>query len=329
MMEMFDAKPGFALTVNGMPAHLLNQNINSITLIENRGFDADTLQVTVNDSDGLIALPDRNAEITLAIGFGLNLIDKGKFIVDSITHSGPPDVIIIGAHSADFKKEFLERKSGLYENKTLEEIIEEIAGKHKLEYKVADIFKKIKVPAKQQADESDANLLTRIAEEFDAVATIKNGVLLFLERGKGKTASGESLTTITHHRSAGDQHSYSVSDRNQYTGVEVRYIVPGTAKRKKLIVGEEERLYTIRKLYNNEKEANTAADQQLKRLKRSAASVSVNLARGNAALSAESPLKLVGFKTEMDAQDWIVTTITHTINNSNGFTSELQAEIMK
>lgn len=328
MMEMFDAKPGFALTVNGMPAHLLNQNINSITLIENRGFDADTLQVTVNDSDGLIALPDRNAEITLAIGFGLNLIDKGKFIVDSITHSGPPDIIIIGAHSADFKKEFLERKSGLYENKTLEEIIEEIAGKHKLEYKVADIFKKIKVPAKQQADESDANLLTRIAEEFDAVATIKNGVLLFLERGKGKTASGESLTTITHHRSAGDQHSYSVSDRNQYTGVEVRYIVPGSAKRKKLIVGEEERLYTIRKLYNNEKEANTAADQQLKRLKRSAASVSVNLARGNAALSAESPLKLVGFKTEMDAQDWIVTTITHTINSSNGFTSELQGEVM-
>lgn len=327
MIEMFDAKPGFALTVNGMPALLLNQNINSITLTENRGFDADTLQVTVNDSDGLIALPDRNAEITLAIGFGLNLIDKGKFVVDSITHSGPPDVIIIGAHSADFKKEFLERKSGLYENKTLEEIIKEIAGKHKLKYKVADIFKKIKVPAKQQADESDANLLTRIAEEFDAVATIKNNILLFLERGKGKTASGESLATITHHRSAGDQHTYSVSDRNQYSGVEVRYIVPGTAKRKKLIVGEETRLYKIRKLYNNEKEANIAADQQLKRLKRNAASVQVNLARGNATLSAESPLKLVGFKSEMDAHNWIVTTITHTINSSNGFTSELQGEV--
>lgn len=96
--------------------------------------------------------------------------------------------------------------------------------------------------------------------------------------------------------SAGDQHTYSVSDRNQYTGVEVRYIVPGTAKRKKLIVGEETRLYKIRKLYNNEKEANIAADQQLKRLKRSAASVQVNLARGNATLSAESPLKLVALR---------------------------------
>lgn len=133
--------------------------------------------------------------------------------------------------------------------------------------------------------------------------------------------------SLQNESSAGDQHTYSVSDRNQYTSVEVHYIVPGTAKRKKLIVGEETRLYKIRKLYNNEKEANIAADQQLKRLKRSAASVQVNLARGNATLSAESPLKLVGFKTEMDAENWIVTTITHTINSSNGFTSELQGEI--
>ncbi len=55
--------------------------------------------------------------------------------------------------------------------------------------------------------------------------------------------------------------------------------------------------------------------------------INFNLARGNPNLTAESPLKLVGFKTEMDNQKWIVTTITHTINSSNGFTSELQGEV--
>lgn len=327
MMDMFDNRPNFLITINGMPSLLLNQNINSISLTENRGFDADTLQISINDSDGLIALPDRKAEITLAIGFGMNLIDKGKFIVDSVTHTGPPDMIMIGAHSADFKKEFLERKSDLYENKKIEEIIQKIADKYKLEYRIADMFKAIKITAKQQADESDANLLTRLAEEYDAIATIKNNTLLFLERGVGQTASGESLATITHFRSDGDKHNYTVSDRDQYTGVEARYIVKGEAKRRKVVAGTEERLHKIRKVYSSEEEAFTGAERQLKRLNRGKASVTVNLAKGNAALSAESPLKLVGFKTEMDAENWIVTTITHTINSSNGFVSELQGEV--
>lgn len=327
MIDMFDNRPNFLITINGMPSLLLNQNINSISLTENRGFDADTLQISINDSDGLIALPDRNAEITLAIGFGMNLINKGKFIVDSVTHTGPPDMIMIGAHSADFKKEFLERKSDLYEDKTIEEIIQKIAGKYELENRIAESLKSIKITAKQQADESDANLLTRLAEEYDAIATIKNNTLLFLERGVGKTASGESLATITHNRSDGDKHSYSVSDRDQYTGVEVRYIKQGEAKRRSIIVGEEERLFKIRQIYNSEEEATTAGEMQMKRLKRGKASVNINLARGNAALSAESPLKLVGFKTEIDAENWIITTITHTINSSNGFVSELQGEV--
>ncbi|UNM96063.1 hypothetical protein MMG00_12815 [Ignatzschineria rhizosphaerae] len=327
MLVINQNQPNVAITINGMPSILLNNNINSISLIENRGFDADTLQIVINDSDGLIELPNRDAEIQIAIGFGINLINKGKFIVDSVMHSGPPDIITIGAHSADFKKELLERKSLLFENKTIQEIVEAIAKKHKLESKVAEIYQKIKIKEKSQANESDANLLTRIAEEYDAIATIKNGTLLFLERGAGKTASGESLDTITHHRSDGDQHNYTVSDRDQYTGVEVRFLLSDKAKRQTLIVGEDRRPFKIRKIYNNEKEAKTAADQQFKRLKRSLASVSVNLARGNAELSAESPLKLVGFKTEMDNHNWIVTTITHRIDASNGFVSELQGEV--
>lgn len=328
MLAINPNQPNVAITINGMPSALLNNNINSISLIENRGFDADTLQIVINDADGLIALPNRDAEIQIAIGFGMDLISKGKFIVDSVTHSGPPDIITIGAHSADFKKEFLERKSILFENKTIQEIVETIAKAHELESKVAEIYQQIKIKEKSQANESDANLLTRIAEEYDAIATIKNGTLLFLERGTGKTASGESLETIIHHRSDGDKHNYTVSDRDQYSGVEVSYLLQDKAKRKTLIVGEDKRLFKIRKIYNNEEEAKTAAERQLERLKRNRANVSVNLARGNPRLSAESPLKLVGFKTEMDSQDWIVTTITHKIDPSNGFTSEFDGEIV-
>ncbi len=328
MDALFNDAPSFVIAINDASAPYLNNHVISIRLEEHRGFEADTLNIVIDDAAGRIALPHREAEITLAIGFGADLVEKGKFIVDSIAHSGPPDIITIGAHSADFKKDFIERKSKLYEAHTIGEIVEKIAGEHGFQYSVADRYRDIPLKAKQQADESDANFLTRLAEEFDAIATIKMGKLLFLERGIGKTASGQSMPTVTHRRSDGDQHSYSVNDRNHYTGVEVRYMPPNSSTRKSLIIGEEERLFRVRKLYNDEREAEIAGEMKLKQLARDAASATLNIARGNPRISPESPLILQGFKKEMDAQKWIVTGVSHEINSQSGFTSELAAEVL-
>ena len=329
LVDSFNNKPNYFLTINNANALTLKNHIMSISLTENRGFEADTLRITVDDSLGNIILPDRNAEIQLSLGFGMKLVNKGKFIVDAVAHSGPPDVITIGAHSADFKKEFVERKSKLYEAMTLEALVQTIAEQYGYEFAVADSLKGIEIKAKQQADESDANLLTRIAEEYDAVATIKMGKLLFLECGTGKTASGQQMPVITHHRSDGDKHSYSVNDRDQYTGVEARYILQGEAKRKSIIVGDEERVHRLRIIFDSEDAATIAAEKELQRIGRNKASISVNLARGNPELTSESPLKLVGFKSEIDAENWIVTTATHNLTSGNGLVTELQGEILK
>ena len=326
-MTMFDNKPNFLILINDANAAVLNNHIMSITLTENRGFDADILQIQIDDSAGNIILPDRNAEIEISIGFGMKLVNKGKFIVDSISHSGPPDIITIGAHSADFKRDFLERKGKTYEDLTLGSLIEKIASEYGYEFAVAESLKEIKITAKQQTDESDANFLTRLAGEYDAIATIKMGKLLFLENGTGKTASGQSLPVIIHNRADGDKHSYSVSDRDHYTGVEVRYLIKGEGKRKSVIVGEEERVYKVRKIYDSLEGASVAGEKQLNRISRNKASINVNLARGNPNLTAESPLKLVGFKSEIDAEEWIVTTVTHNLNSGNGLVTELMAEI--
>ncbi|MGX9349546.1 hypothetical protein, partial [Microbacterium sp. KNMS] len=55
-------------------------------------------------------------------------------------------------------------------------------------------------------NESDANLLTRLADEHDAIATIKNGMLLFMPKGKSQTISGQELPTFVLTRSKGDEH---------------------------------------------------------------------------------------------------------------------------
>lgn len=118
-----------------------------------------------------------------------------------------------------------------------------------------------------------------------------------------------------------------MNDRDHYTGVEARYLLPGKAKRKKTLVGKEGRVHRLRMIFEDEKQVQIAAEKELLKLNRGKASINVILARGNPNLTAESPLKLVGFKSELDAENWIVTTATHNLTSGNGLVTELMEEI--
>lgn len=84
-----------------------------------------------------------------------------------------------------------------------------------------------------QANESDANLLSRLGREHDAIATIKAGRLLFLPTGKATTASGLALPHVTLTRADGDQHRFLQADRDAYTGVKAYYYDVNSADKKR------------------------------------------------------------------------------------------------
>ncbi len=58
-------------------------------------------------------------------------------------------------------------------------------------------------------NDSDANIMTRIADEHDAIATVKNNTLLLLPIGEAQTSSGLSLPAVELVRTDGDQQSYA------------------------------------------------------------------------------------------------------------------------
>lgn len=63
-----------------------------MTHTDNRGFEADRIGLTIDDSDGLVSMPARGAKVTLAFGWqGQSLISKGEFVVDEVSHQGPPE----------------------------------------------------------------------------------------------------------------------------------------------------------------------------------------------------------------------------------------------
>ncbi|MBS9775402.1 phage late control D family protein, partial [Candidatus Gracilibacteria bacterium] len=61
--------------------------------------------------------------------------------------------------------------------------------------------KRIKINHQDKNTEGDANSPTRLPKAYGAVGKIKRGHFFFVERGGGKTASGEKLPTATIYRS--------------------------------------------------------------------------------------------------------------------------------
>ena len=117
-------------------------NLVSLTMTDNRGFEADQLDIELDDTDGLVELPPRGAKLTLWLGWqGSALLNKGSFTVDEIEHRGAPDTLTIRGRSADFRGTLNSRREQSWHDTTLGVIVETIAARNKLTASVADTLK--------------------------------------------------------------------------------------------------------------------------------------------------------------------------------------------
>lgn len=197
----------------------------SLTMTDNRGFEADQLDIELDDTDGQIAMPPRGATLTLWLGWqGSALIKKGTFTVDEIEHRGAPDTLTIRGRSADFRGTLNSRREQSWHDTTLGQIVETIAARNKLAASVADTLKAVAVPHIDQSQESDAVFLSRLADRNGATVSVKAGKLLFLKAGSGKTASGKPIPQMTLERGDGDRHQFAIADREAYTGVSAKWL---------------------------------------------------------------------------------------------------------
>lgn len=323
-------EPDFKLIVGGIDISAKVQDrLESLTLTDNRGLEADELELVLDDGDGKLAIPKRGAKIQLSLGWAdKGLVNKGSFTVDEVEHSGSPDKLTIKARSADFNDNIQAKKATSYHAKTLGEIVSTIAKAHKLTPKISKELASINIAHVDQTDESDLNLLSRLAKDYDAIVTVKSGYLMLFKAGQATTVSGKAIPTITLTRQDGDQHRYSIVERDSnYTGVKTYWADKKGSKRQEVIVGSSDKLKVIRKTYKNETEAKHAAQAELNRNKRNVATFSYTLALGRPEITPETPIKLNGFKAEINSHKWLVTRATHSLSGS-GLTTGLELETL-
>lgn len=358
-------QPDFLLTVNAkdITANIRDRLI-SLTLTDNRGFDADQLDLELDDADGQLAMPVRGAVIKLYLGWkGQALIGKGEFTVDEVEHHGAPDTMVIRARSVDFRGTLNSRREVSYHDTTLGKVVTQIAERNSLKPMLADGFAALPVAHIDQTQETDTKFLTRLASLYGAVAAIKAGRLLFLRPGSGVTASGKPIPQLTITRQDGDRHTFSIADRGAYTGVtaswlhtkdpkpkkvkvkripkekHLRALEHPAAKKKKAaaktpeapegdyLAGTEDNVFALTTVYATKATAMRAAKAKWDKLQRGVAEFSLTLAMGRADLFPETPVRVSGFKAVIDVQHWIISKVTHSLNGS-GYTTVLDLEVL-
>ena len=320
--------PAFRLTVDGNDiAQLISPRFMSLELTDNRGIEADQLSITLSDHDGLLAIPPKGAILRLWLGWSdTGLVDKGTYTVDETEHSGAPDVLSIRARSADLRKGLKTKRERSWSNTTLGKVLGTIAGSNGLTATIAEALGNQPILQLDQANESDANLISRLGEEFDAVATVKAGCLLCMPAGGGKTASGMALPHITLTRADGDQHRYLQADRDSYDGVRAYYYDVNSAKKQEAIAGGGENLKDLRHTYSDQQSALRAARAEFNRLQRGSATLSYTLARGRPDLIPELTYTLQGVKAENDEIIWYGGNVQHSLSADSGYTMSLDLE---
>ena len=333
MNELDDSYPQaiYRLLVDGVDIGTKFQDrLISLTITDNRGMESDALEVTLSDHDGLLNLPPKDAVIQAWIGWSnTGLVYKGLYKVKEVEHSGAPDVLTIRATSADLKTGLKQKKERSFSNVTLEAVLQAIAFQHELDLSVHQSLAKHQIINLIQ-NESDANLLTRLADEHDAMASIKNGKLLFMPKGASQTISGQDLPTYLITRDKGDSHRYSNTDGgDEITAVRAFYYDAVQGKKLEVVYGDasNQNIKELRHIHQDKQSATLVAKAKLADLKRTSLTFSYNLAYGNPDLIPEMTFLFDGLKEQIDEIYWLGTRITHSIDASNGFTTALELEV--
>ena len=328
-------KPAFRIIANDEDiTQAVVDRFRALRLSDETGTTSDTLEITLADHipDQPIALPPTGAELDVSLGYeGSALRYMGRFVCDEVEVGGFPSYLAIRCRASPYEestkgqKDLQTHKSRSWKaGTTIGAMVKKIASEHGLKPAVAAALASIALPHTDQTNESDMNLLLRIAKRYDAVAKPAAGSLVFAVRGAGESVTGQALPRID--VAAKDVSSYrmSIARRDSPGTVITYYRDIAKAERHQVKVGDGDPVKTIRHQFRNKAQADAAAKAEQARRTRAESSLSMTFP-GNPDVVAEGILSLgEGFHAAA-AGDWLVKSAEHYMG-PNGYTTSVNCE---
>ena len=293
----------------------IRDRLLSLSVTDAAGIDSDTLEISLDDRDGAIAIPRRGAKLEVRLGYKeTGLADLGIYVVDEVGLSGPPDTMTIRGRAADLRAKIKTTRTRPWHKITIGNIVKKIAAEHGYTAKVTPELAKQLIAHIDQTGESDLHFLTRLATNRGAISKAAGGLLLFVFRGQAKSASGKDLPTVFLTGKDLSQRDVTIAERGKYASVVATWHSHSKAKEQRITLGSGEPAYTIRHRYPDEASATAAAKARLEASARGTSTLRFTCP-GDVRIGAEGKLEISGCRTGVDGQ-WVVTTVTHRLDNS-------------
>lgn len=302
----------------------LSQRLVSLSVTCTTGDTADQLDLILSNADGRLAIPPTGATLAVLVGWkdtGLTLL--GHFSVDELELSSPPARLHITGRAADVSSSWHEKKERSFDNITLGTLAAVIAQAHELPLKIDASLAGKTLDHVDQTNESDLNLLTRIAGQYGGTATVKAAMLLVLPANSDKSVSGKELPGVSLNTNQVSRWRWSTHDRSKYTGVCARWHDTDTANTLKITSGVAGCVLTLETLYASKEEAVNAAAAKFTELRRARGKMSLSLSQGSVNRQPGARCTLSGFHPLIDAASWQVDRVVHKIDQA-GFSQTVE-----
>ena len=291
--------PTFILTVNGKDvSSSIRDKLIKLEVIDHANLKSDEMVLEVI---GAFNIPKEDDRIELWIGYEeTGAWFMGSYIIQSLPFNQSSTTV--RATATDFTKKLKEKNTKVYKEKSVKQIVEEIAGRNKLEIKC-----NIKEPVTYmlQKDESDLHFLTRLSEEYGAIFKIKKDVMIFYKK--------EKTTNLSLNLNECSSYSGEFKKREKYGSIECKWHNSKENKPKSVKVGSGEPTLIIEEFFKNEAAAQTRAKKELAEQKRKEFSGSLSIYGQD--IVAGANLNLTG-DSRLKGKEFSIVKVTHNISNT-------------
>jgi len=333
--------PRCIVTINGTPvAGAFWERLISVSITDREGHRSDTIDLTLEDGPPHAVIPDDGDIIQcwlgyedgIARGFGdaTGLEYMGRYKITDVDIKCLPYSLEIKGEAADMTTKLKEHKERHWDDKTIKDIVGDIAKDGGLTAQVSEKVGAMKLPWWGQQNESGLHMLQDLADRHNALFTIKDGKLLFAERGAGQTAAGGAMPvlTVTPGMILTGTCSVSKQKRSKHKSVSAEYYDRDEGKRKRETEqGEDdgEAAYTLRHAFSGKDEAKRAARSRSKYLKREGDRTAVDI-EGHPTAKAGRPMVYAGVRPQIDGTVYVIEEAQHKFSKS-GYTTALKAKV--
>ncbi|MGI0119458.1 phage late control D family protein [Zooshikella sp. RANM57] len=312
---------------------IINNRLLDLTITDNAGWESDTLELLLDDTDHAIVLPDTGAQLKVFLGYSsTEMVFMGTFVVDEIELASVPSTMKITAKAANMSSSLKSPKTTTWEGKNssrkqrsvmLKTIFEKIALESQLTIDIDDKYKNKSFSILNQRNESDINFLTRLADSVGGVLKITNDTISLKPQ---VTEQGH----INLQPQEVSQWRVNITQRTSYDAVETSYYDKKSAKKVKVTASKKTSNKSNSKNIIKQTKTDAVSAEAAKafakaELERSAmGEMQLTLSLpGRMSICAERQLKLSDFRIGVNGT-WQIDTVKHQLNNS-GYVTEVTA----